>query len=428
MKILITAAMALALAPSLQAQDSFDKALSNPREQTNPSAGLPPKASAPSTGFQDTDQAGKPLPQKEWTIMVFMNGKNNLQTDGINDLNEMEQVGSGKDVNVLVEMGGMDNKMYRYYIRKDADPAKVTSPAMAKATGVNMGDPASIVDFVLWAQKQFPAKKYMLIGWDHGSGWLKGNPVKPAGKGFSDDWISKNNISTPQLGWLLKEIEAKGGRVDLLAFDACLMQMAEVLYEIKGTKVAYMAASEEIEPGAGYAYHQWLAPLAANPKMDAVTLGKTVARKYLDTYPDGDRGTGLTYSVTDVSKAGALASAMNAFAEAAIASGEKAALVKARDEATYYQFDDNKDLRHFAMLTAGYAKNGALKSAAQALADLLAQGKGPVVVSGVSKNNPTKSYGLAVYLPSYAFSRDYLELKLASSTRWAQMLAFMLKP
>jgi len=43
-------------------------------------------------------------PSKEWTIMVFINGKNNLEQYGLKDVNEMEMVGSGDKVNVVVEL------------------------------------------------------------------------------------------------------------------------------------------------------------------------------------------------------------------------------------------------------------------------------------------------------------------------------------
>ncbi len=38
----------------------------------------------------------------EWTIMVFLNGKNNLAPFAVKDLNEMEMVGSTDKVNICV--------------------------------------------------------------------------------------------------------------------------------------------------------------------------------------------------------------------------------------------------------------------------------------------------------------------------------------
>jgi len=44
---------------------------------------------------------------KEWTIMVFVNGKNNLETYALKDMNEMEMIGSSDKVNVVVQIGRM---------------------------------------------------------------------------------------------------------------------------------------------------------------------------------------------------------------------------------------------------------------------------------------------------------------------------------
>ena len=41
-------------------------------------------------------------PVKQWTVMVYMSADNNLEPDGIHDLNEMESVGSTDDVNIVV--------------------------------------------------------------------------------------------------------------------------------------------------------------------------------------------------------------------------------------------------------------------------------------------------------------------------------------
>ncbi|MFA5480532.1 MAG: hypothetical protein WC337_10965, partial [Candidatus Muiribacteriota bacterium] len=43
------------------------------------------------------------LNEKEWTIMIFMNGDNDLEAYGTYDINEMEMVGSNENVNFVVQ-------------------------------------------------------------------------------------------------------------------------------------------------------------------------------------------------------------------------------------------------------------------------------------------------------------------------------------
>jgi hypothetical protein len=435
MKTIVKIALGLILLPGvgLFAQDfvgqDFRDALENARAEKAPGTPAPAIVPVP-VDFQE--DAAAPAAEKEWTIMVFVNGKNNLEGDGLSDINEMEKIGSTPGINVIVEVGQFSSdKMARYYITKDTQPTKITSRLLGSAASIDMGDPASVKDFALWAERRFPAKKYMLILWDHGSGWLKGNPVEaPRGdaKGISDDWITKHNIDTPQLGRLFRDIEAAGGRVDLLAMDACLMQMIEVAYEMKDTKISHIAASEEVEPASGYPYDKWLAPLAMDPAMGAGELGTIVAREYLKANPDGFMGKGLTYSVVEVAKVPQLAAKMDVLAKAAIAAGDKAPVLRARAEATRYTFTDNKDLRRFSQLLMQYSKSADVKAAAAEVERLIGEG-GPVLFNGVSVNKPTLSYGIAAYVPENAAGiRGYNELKLSADTSWDEFVNWLLVP
>lgn len=406
----------------------FYEGLQSAREQAKPaSAEVPPPTIV---DFQADEAPAATV--KDWTVMVFINGKNNLEGDGLADLNEMERIGSTRGVNVVVEMGQMStNRLARYYVTRDTDTARISSRVLGTAAAVDMGDPASVKDFVLWAERRYPARKFLLILWDHGSGWLKGNPVQPPSdaKGISDDWTTGHNIDTPQLGRLVRDIEAAGGRVDLLAMDACLMQVAEVAYEMKDTRISHIAASEEIEPGSGYPYDRWLRPLVRNPGMGAAELGTTIARQYLAANPNGFQGVGLTYSVIEVAKMRDLAVKMDALARAAMAADDKAAVLRARAEATRYSLADNKDLRRFSQLLMQYSEKAEVKAAAAEVERMLEPGRGPVVFTGVSASRPTLSHGLAAYIPENADDiRGYNELKLSADTQWDEFVNWLLRP
>ncbi|MCM2268048.1 MAG: clostripain-related cysteine peptidase [Elusimicrobiales bacterium] len=394
---------------------------------------LKPASAAPAIQAVPVDfqaDASAAEAEKEWTVMVFINGKNDLEPFSLRDINEMEMVGSNRGLNIVVEVGYQsNNNMYRYLVSRDTEPARIGSRLLGSAFAIDMGDPAAVKDFVLWAERRFPARKYMLILWDHGSGWLKGNPVESSAKGISDDFVTGHNISTPQLGRLLRDIEAGGARVDLLAFDACLMQMAEVAYELKDSRVEYIAGSEEIEPGDGYPYDKWLAPLAANPGMGSRQLGVLVAREYLKAYPNGFQRSGMTYSLLETARVPELAVKMNALALAAVNANDKAAVLRARNEATRYSLPDNKDLRRFAQLLARHSRDAGVKTAAEDLERFLRRGLGPVVFNGVSANKGTYSYGVAAYIPqSAAEIRGYDELKMSADTQWDEFVRWLLQP
>ena len=126
----------------------------------------------------------------EWTVMVYLDADNNLESVGIDDINEMEMVGSTSEVNIVVQVDRIpysvlasSNQGYaddisngnwtttrRYYVTQDFNPILINSPLKIDLGELNMGDPQTLVDFASWAAINYPAKKYLLVIWNHGGG------------------------------------------------------------------------------------------------------------------------------------------------------------------------------------------------------------------------------------------------------------------
>src|SRR5690606_2280099 len=116
-----------------------------------------------------------------WTVMVFIAGDNNLEPAGLMDINEMEAVGSSRDVNILVEMDrsrsyvdydGDWTDARRFYIQQDQDLEVINSPVMERLGETNSGSADTVADFATWGITNYPAQKYMLVLWDHGGAWI----------------------------------------------------------------------------------------------------------------------------------------------------------------------------------------------------------------------------------------------------------------
>src|SRR3954454_14196756 len=120
-----------------------------------------------------------PRKQAEWTVMVFLNAKNNLEQFSFLNFDQMAQVGSTDKVNVLVEFGRPQHHYVNYYggwsqtlrFRDTKGLQPTVAQAVRQLGAVNMGDGAALADFVRWARHEYPAKRTMLILWDHGQGW-----------------------------------------------------------------------------------------------------------------------------------------------------------------------------------------------------------------------------------------------------------------
>ncbi len=240
---------------------------------------------------------------KDWTFLVFLNGKNSLDSFGALDINEMEKVGSTDKINVLVQWASTSNhKTQRLYVQKDNDPNRVTSPVVQDMGSVDMGDWRSLVEFVQWGVANYPAKHYFIDVWDHGSGWhLNSGGFSPRDISWDDD--TGHFMTTKQLGQALAEAaKAIGHKVDLYGSDACLMGMAEVAGEMSNS-VEFSVGSEETEPGEGWPYDGLLSRWSALPTASASDVAKILTTEYVKSYQGGSQGKSeVTFSAFDLSK------------------------------------------------------------------------------------------------------------------------------
>ena len=103
----------------------------------------------------------------KWTFMAFLAGDNNLSGAGDKDLWEMRQVGSTADVNIIAEFDNAGERgTNRYHVQRDGKNEHVESLGETDS-----GSPATLIDFITWAADNYPAERYALILWNHGSGW-----------------------------------------------------------------------------------------------------------------------------------------------------------------------------------------------------------------------------------------------------------------
>ncbi len=412
-----TAALAIIAAVSAQVSAGINFDTNNNSTLQDQIASLELSVPAPVA-----DKAYSPKVDKEWTIMVFVNGKNNLEPYALKDMNEMEMIGSSDKVNVVTEVGriaGYDSTdgdwktARRYLVKKDNDIKKITSPIVQEIAKVDMGDYKHLVEFTKWAQTNYPAKRYMLIIWNHGAGWIKSRGMNDP-KGISYDDQTGNHITTPQFGMAMKAI----GKIDVIGTDACLMQMPEVNYEIKDY-VDYIVASEETEPGDGYTYNLMLGPLVAKPTMLGAELGKLAVDAYSDHYGTQDH----TQSLVLASAMNGFIPVVNKFVAAAMAANEKALIKTAMGSAQSYAYAENKDLVHFLSLYAASSKDANVKAAAQALQDYVTK---TLVLHNRVNSTYSDSHGLAIYMPNYT-NASYAELAWSRDGQWDEFIGWYTK-
>jgi hypothetical protein len=210
-----------------------------------------------------------PPEDKEWTVLVYMAGDNDLEPYLVNNLISLEKVGTSPKINIVAELDRGDKPRSpvtkwkgsrRFLVQKSDDPKKIMSPAVQDLGDVNMADPKHLSDFVQWGMKNYPAKHYMLIINDHGYGFM----------GAADDKGNKDTMNLPALGKAFGDITEQmnkdtvvngvkdaanktGKKIDIIGFDACLMGQVEVGYELKDY-ADLMVASQEVIGSGGWPY------------------------------------------------------------------------------------------------------------------------------------------------------------------------------
>lgn len=363
--------------------------------------------------------------QKEWTFLLFLNGHNNLDSFGDYNINQMEEIGSTKDLNMVVEWGSQSfGKTRRLYIQKDKDTQVVTSPVVESSERVDMGDYKTLVDFVKWGAKNYPAKHYMVAVWNHGNGWHKFRTDNSA-RDISYDDNTGHKITTEQLGLAMKEsAQAIGHKIDIYGSDACLMAMAEVGAEMNDS-VDFMVGSEDLEPGYGWPYNTWMKRWTAKANATPAEVSKFLTQEYIKAYNGGIYGTqDVTFSAMNLNYLPQLMNSVKNLATSlkGLSPADLKATKAASLQAVSYYLPDYKDMGSFV---------DKLSSAKTNIKETLLSEVKDSVKNVVIENGATGSFvgsqGVSFWFPEYSWEYDqyaerYSKMNFNKATGWLSYL------
>ena len=378
--------------------------------------------------------------QAKWTFMVYMAGDNNLDGAALRDIAEMAKAGSTKDVHILVQLDRIeDQKTRRFRITPGGGFKK---DCIETFGDTNTGDPQILYSFCQWAVENYPAYRYALILWNHGSGWwedAKSRAAGPAGKKQRrplfrhtlpqahrsicyDDTSGGDALDNRELRIVLAGIcSLLGRRIDLLGMDACLKNMVEVAYQLRES-VQVIVGSEIEEPFDGWPYAEIFSRLAARPRQDAATLARWIVKSYLASYKG--KGETVTQSAFDAGRVSDVVAKLDTLSEAlsaALDTDVKLVMNAWRGSPRFY--DDNYiDLLCFAKQLRRKAGPD-LRAAAEALVAALKPGKGRLILSqGKIGREVRGTGGLSIYFPADQVNPAYRDLDFCADCRWPAFL------
>lgn len=119
----------------------------------------------------------------------------------------------------------------------------------------SMGDAENLADFLSFAKENYPAEKTAVIFWNHGGGSVSGIAF--------DEIYGFDSLTLDELYAAFTSVwepSVDNQPLELVGFDACLMATVDVAYTFNDI-ARYLVASEEVEPGNGWYYSQWVGAL-----------------------------------------------------------------------------------------------------------------------------------------------------------------------
>jgi hypothetical protein len=243
--------------------------------------------------------------KREWTIMVYLAGDNNLSVECVFALNEMKRVAGLENFHLAVQFDPSDPFLptHRYLIQenlaqlwsditdqarfnprtgevhfshesKHADEfAKIRLRQRERASHVSentrraslgtapdptdgsnddtdTASPITLYNFLSFCIDEYPADHYIAVVCGHGAGTQRDYLLR--------DTSPAGYLTLPELSQVFKQLLSDRKKpIEILGLDSCLMSMAEVCYELRGA-VEILVGSEGFSPASGWPFRMVL--------------------------------------------------------------------------------------------------------------------------------------------------------------------------
>lgn len=417
----------------------------------------------------------KNLNEKEWTVFIYMAAVNDLRGFAVRNIKQAAMMGSNKYLNIVIHLDIMlaGNKKItrRYYIKKGEIVHIETNQK-----SMDSGNPKTLISFCKWGVEHFPAKKYALFFWNHGTGILepiRKKVIHPSELFFFNthtrkleldrsidfiDFISDNDsanrgvcfdnstghyLTNNQLDQALKVICSSilHKKFDIIGFDTCLQSMIEIAHYIQ-RHANILISSQEVELGTGWNYFDTL-NILSKPNIAAQTFAKHIVKMYAKSYQPITND--YTLSALNLNKMSPLEKEIDTIAQLLITAlfqqknrSVKHAIQKSRhklhcthfEQQSYidlYDFLENL-LKHVNEFSFTKKENEApIKSA---LISAIQKAKKAILETtllNVTGKNLARARGISIYFPEQQIHSSYLDAQFIAQTAWSQFLHVYLK-
>ena len=279
----------------------------------------------------------------KWTIMIYLDGDNNLEHWSMVSFKELKEVGSTDDFTIIVQYDRISwQQLYDYYRDQEGLPHLLAKDKADEVDDnsfgnwadtrrylicndyayrldtennlgeVDMGNDNTLEDFTEWGMDNFPAQKYALILWDHGGGWAGCciDYTSKIGQSNDDGWLYPKDLKKA----LSNATDGGTNKLNIIGFDSCLMANTEILYQIRNyaniaigsenteVSIAYEDyLGNEIELG-GWPYDKILADFRDNHNVywTELDFATKIIDNYVECWTDDDLPYDLKVNYTPI--------------------------------------------------------------------------------------------------------------------------------
>ncbi len=396
--------------------------------------------------------------KSEWTVLVYIQACNNLESFAQVNLRDMMKIGSNKNLSLLVELHRPGDTAWRYKVEKGK---LVTEEMVSRIGKPNTGN--ELYSSVRWAKQSAPSEKFALILWNHATGPLdpEWNGVQPYymkqhfsprtiidgittksrasenkladDRGILFDEERRTYLTMPNMKTSFDRIKRKlfnGKKIDFIGMDACFMGSLEVAYQVKDF-AKYFVGSSEFEFAYGWSYAAFLERLSYGGT-SAEEVTKLIVKSYDNFYKNKTKI--YTLSAVNLEHVGVLKDCVDQVCYDLVACKNentdaiKRVINKARN--TCVQFTPQHyidlytlfhDIKRGITNSSGLTNTQNIEKLKTSLTNAMTAIK-HTVIANTTGTHIGPAQGLSVYFPVGRMDKSYMSNDFAGQSYWTDFI------